>query len=184
MLEDIFKGLSSAAGIETVEDFGSVYEKEINNNVATIKLSIERYNAYYFVRIAVSYRRGMSGKTRVIKWPYSKTDAKDLSIVIEDITKITQAKDHPELDLRDNRTGIGRWFDSLTGRKYYGHFDFSSPKKITDDVNVSAEIADSGKDTLVSLTERKKGHGFILAHPQHDSFKHILDTLKNYIKNE
>lgn len=180
MLEDIFKGLSDAAGIETVKDFGVIYKKDVSHSSVEIKLSIEKYKSYFFIRISTSYKRGMSGKTRVIKWPYSETNEKDLSLVIEDIKKITLAKDHPELEFDDNRTGLGRWFDSLTGRKYHGYFQLLSPNKITEDVTVTAEIADSGKDTLVSLTESKKGHGFILSHPPHEAFEVILEKLKNY----
>lgn len=183
MLEDIFKGLSDAAGIETIKDFGTVYEKDQGHNIETIKLSIEQYKTYFYLRIAVTFSRGMNRKTRVIKWPYSETNAKDLSLVIKDIRNVVKAKTHPELELDDNRTGMGRWFDSITNRKYYGHFEFVSPKKLTEDVSVTAEIADSGKDTLVSLTEKKKGHGFILTHPTHDVFEVILETLESYIDN-
>tara|TARA_R110002072_G_scaffold54332_1_gene142577 strand:- start:3264 stop:3818 length:555 start_codon:yes stop_codon:yes gene_type:complete len=181
MLEDIFKGLSAASGIETITDFGAIYNRDQGPNLVTIKLSIEQYKSYFYLRISITYSRGMSKKTRVIKWPYSETEANDLTLVIEDIKKVVQAKDHPELNLSDNRTGIGRWFDSLTGRKYYGYFEFTSPGRLTEDISVTAEITDSGKDTLVSLTERKKGHSFILSHPPHDAFEVILSTLEKFM---
>lgn len=187
MLEDIFKGLSAKSGIETVVDFGTVYNQEHYSGkvLYTIKLSIEQYKTYFFLRIAIASGSpsGMSKKTRVIKWPYSETDEKDLNLVIEDIKKVVQAKTHPELESGDNRTGIGRWIDSLTGRKYYDYFKFASPGKVTEDISVSAEIADSGKDnTLVSLLEEKKGHGFVLAHPPHEIFEVILSTLNEFIE--
>jgi len=188
MLEDIFKGLSSATGIETVKDFGTIYsQKHYDGKVQyTIKLSIEQYKEYFFLRISITSGSpgGMSRKTRVIKWPYSESDTKDLNLVIEDIKKVVQAKTHPELDLGDDRTGIGRWFDSLTGRKYYGYFKFASPEKVTEDVTVSAEIADSGKETLVSITEDRKGHGFTLAHPPHEIFEVILETLEKFASTD
>jgi hypothetical protein len=179
MLEDIFKGVSSAVGIEKVRDFGVVYQKELSHSTVEVSLSIEKYKAYFFLRIAVSYRKGLSGKTRVIKWPYSDATEKDLSLVIEDIKKITLATSTTE-GFKDNRTSLGRWFDSLTGRKYYGYFELASPHNITKDLTVSAEVADSGKETLVSLKESRKGHGFILAHPPYEAFQVILQTLKNY----
>jgi hypothetical protein len=185
MLEDIFKGLNSATGIDTVSDFGTVYKQTHYKGkvLYTIELSIEKYKAYFFLRIAIASgsANGMSKKTRVIKWPYSESDAKYLSLVIDDIKKVVQAKTHPELDLGDNRTGIGRWIDSLTGRKYYGYFKFASPGKLTEDVEVTAEIADSGKETIVSITESKKGHGFILAHPPYEVFEVILERLEKFI---
>jgi hypothetical protein len=179
MLEDIFKGLSSAVGIEKVCDFGVIYQKELSHSTVEVNLSIEKYKAYFFLRIAVSYRKGLSGKTRVIKWPYSNESEKDLSLVIKDIKKITLATSTTE-GLKDNRISLGRWFDSLTGRNYYGYFELSSPQSITKDLAVSAEIADSGKETLVSLKESRKGHGFILAHPPSEAFHVILQALKDY----
>lgn len=184
MLEGIARNLNTAVGVKTVIDFGEIYNQDQGHNVVTIKLSIEHYQSSYYLRMAVTHSRGMSRKTRVIKWPYSQTDTKDLALVMRDIQKVSCAKVCVTGELIDGRTRIGRWFDKLIGRNYYGYYEFISPISQEKKVTVYAEIADSGKDTLVTLIEKKSGHGFILAHVPFDAIKVIELTLQDYFRDE
>lgn len=169
MLEAVFDGLRTAAGVDTVADLGAVYRENLGHNDCSIAAGVEYWREAYYFRLAVTHSRGRSfRKTRVIKWPYSTHAACDIEGVLADLEAVENAKTAGTLI--DRRGGLGRFFDNLTGRAYYGGYEFSSVIGHETPVEVSAEIAESGDLTLVTLTERRKGSGFTLAHVPHQAF--------------
>lgn len=179
MLESIVGELEKAEGIVPVEDFGSVHSGRLGYADCETLLGLETWKGVYFVRVTVCQTKGRGmRKTRVIKWPYSKDSPKALGAAVEDLE--TFANGPTNGCLHDDRTAFGRFFDALTRTDHLGRYEFRSPIGEPFEIKVTGQIVRYGEHTEATLTERRPGHGFILAQTPLAAVDRIAAILREY----
>ena len=179
MLETIVGQLEKAEGIVPVEDFGAVHSGRLGYTDCETLLGLETWKGVCFVRVTVVQTKGHGmKKTRVIKWPYSKGSPKALGAVVEDLETFVNGPTNG--CLHDDRTVFGRFLDGLTRTDHLGRYEFRSPIGEPFEIKVTGQIVRYGGNIEATLTERRPGHGFILAQMPLAAVDRIAATLREY----
>lgn len=168
--------LGSAAA---VADFGLVYQGKIGYSQCRVSLSIESWQQMFFIRVSVEHQKNRAGRmTRVIKWPYSRIDARQLSAVIDDWRNIELST--PNSEWVDSRNLVIRWIDWLTGCQHLGEYRLKSPLTEGYDGVVRATGSIIGGQREIWLREGRKAGVLIMAQFPHAACEAIRQALSAY----
>lgn len=178
MLERVANDLKLRTGVVQIADFGVLFTRE-NRTTCEVSAGVEQYDGTFRLFIAVSHVRGGSFRRRVVSWPYSKHDARELHTVIADLRAIESP--FSAAVLTDHRSAFGRFFDRLTGRAYLGGYDLTSPVRTNVPVSVRAEISSEKHGLLVTLKETRSTRGISYAHVLQEAIRRIREVVEAYV---
>lgn len=179
--DDLRSRLKDLTGTEAVVDLGLVHQGRIGYADCKVATGIERWQGMYFVWISVVHQKNRAGRhTSIIRWPYSRSSAKDLDHVLADIRVIENAVAGPSL--ADHRGWFGRGFDRLIGREHIGEYRLTSPLQSEPlyGGKVKATIVRMGGQLEVSLVEGRSAGVIILAQFPHAACARLRHALATY----
>jgi hypothetical protein len=179
MLDRLAEAARTGAGIVRIRDFGCTHAGTLGSSACAVSPGIEAWKGVYFLRVEVVLSRGSSfRKTSVVKWPYSRHDARDLDSVLADLGVMSQFP--PGQKLVDRRGLLARAFDRAIRRKSYGIYTLRSPAAIDPAKTVTAEFCDFRGQAEVSIVERTSSRGFILAQMPHGAIASVRAAVSDY----
>lgn len=180
MLEPAVRDLKSAVGIEEIADLGIVHSGPVGVQTCDVSMRIERWQGMFHICIDSVLSDGPAfRRTRVVKWPYSGRDRRDLAKVLVDL-HVVRAGPRPGVFV-DDRTAAGKWLDTLTRRVVHGTYTFRSPLDTDLKIGVTAEIVDVGGGRTVTLTESVPRKGHVAAHVPHAAFPGLCAAIERYV---
>lgn len=178
MLDAAIDGLRRQAGIADVADLGVVHSSMVGHARCDVSVGIESVQGTFYLRIVCVHHRGTAfRRTRVVKWPYSRSEPRDLDAALHDLRVV---RDGPSSRFVDDRSGVGRLVDRLIGRHFLGTFRFGSAIRVKPAIEVTAGLSGAGADAVVALTEKTPGRGWLMAHVPHSAFAGICNALDGY----
>lgn len=179
MLDRLAEMARAGAGIVRIRDFGCTHTGTLGCSDCAVSPGIEAWKAICFLRIEVVLSRGNRfRKTSVVKWPYSRHDARDLDSVLADLQVMSQFP--PGRKLVDKRGLLARAFDRVVRRTSHGIYALRSPSAIDPAKTVTAEFCDVRGQAEVSIVERTSSRGFTMAQMPHDAIASVRAAVSAY----
>lgn len=180
MLGTVMRDVRSGEGIEDIADLGTVHCGPLGSQLCEVSLRIERRQDLYHLCIGTALSDGPAfRRTRVVKWPYSRRDRRDLTGALVDF-HVVKAGPRPGVFV-DDRTSAGKLLDSLTRRVVHGAYRFRSPMEAGPGIVIHAEIVDVCGHRTVTLAESTPRKGRVEAHLPHAAFAGLCAGIERYV---
>ena len=142
--------------VRTLSDFGVVHRGSMLGERYEASLAIDQQGDVLLVRISVSSQQGDQPRSKqTITWPYSRGDAGVLCPVLTDLATLQDernGKAHVPA-----RSATARFTKRLLRLEGLASFQLTSVIDQMPAVGVLAEIVQVGPETLVTLTQQRKG---------------------------
>jgi len=180
MLEAAMRDLRAGAGLGTVADLGVVHTGRVGLQQCAVSVRIEQGDGLFHLCIVTELSDGPGfRRTRVVRWPYSRRDRRDLARALVDLHVVRAGpREHVFVD---DRGRAARLLDGLTRRVVHGTYRFRSPVEGDARSMVEAELVDLGSTRTVTLTETTARGGRIAAHVPHAAFAGMCAAVERYV---
>ena len=182
MLEAVMRDLRTGAGTgsEVVADLGVVHTGRVGLQQCAVSVRIEHASGLFHLCVETELSDGPGfRRTRVVRWPYSRRDRRDLARVLVDL-HVVRAGPRRHVFV-DDRGPAARLLDGLTRRVVHGTYRFRSPVAGDPQRPVEAELVDVGAARTVTLAESTARGGRIAAHLPHAAFAGICAAVERYV---